>query len=59
MNVLFEHIEVVDFARVGHNFIVGFNNVFGNVLNLSQQFRYGLFVLRAKVNIHAREDSLD
>jgi hypothetical protein len=59
MNVLFEDIEVVRLTGVGDYFIMGLENVFGDVLDLGQQFGDGLFILGAKVNVHAGKDCLD
>ena len=46
-------------AWVGDYFIVRLENVFGDVLDLGQQFGDGLFILGAKVNVHAGKDCLD
>lgn len=56
VDVFFEDVGVMCFAWVADNFIMGLENVFGDVFDFGEEFGDGLFVLGAEVNIHSGKD---
>ena len=54
LNVFFKHQKIMVLAWVVYYFVVNLQNILRNVLYLCEQFRYRLFIILGKVNLHRR-----
>lgn len=49
VNVFFEYVEIVWFSRIVDHFGMGFEDVFGDILDFGEEFGDGFFILCAEI----------